>query len=133
MSVQSLTVLEKNDAASTFMRTISLDSVAVIESAQSHLFANSASQVSSLSNSITSTFAVLQAAFNKAASTNAMLADVLSAPGAAGSPSTGACYWQFPDFPHDSRHNPSGHFPHWEGVRMHIQRSGRSVIRKQYL
>ena len=78
------------------MRTISLDSVAVNESAQSRHFANSASQASSQSNLIITTVAVLQAAFNKAASTNAMLADVLSAPGAAGSPSTGACYQRYP-------------------------------------
>ena len=80
------------------MRTISLDSVAAIESAKPRVFANSASQATSQSNPVGPTVAVLQVAFNKAASTNAMLADVLSAPGAAGSPSTGACYWQFPDF-----------------------------------
>ena len=63
-------------------------------------------------------FALIQAAFTKAASTNAML-DVFSCvPGAAGSPSTGACYQQHPT-------------PHMTSRSTHrvISRLGMSVSR----
>ena len=97
MSVQSLTVLEKNDAASTFMRTtscapfgrdLSRFGAEIYIYRPSHSHKNCPHRTPS---------ALIQAAFPKAASTNAMLADVLFPSRLAGASRSGACYWQFPD------------------------------------
>ena len=89
MSVHSTVLLKQNDPVGIFMRTTSCAP-----------FGRDWGALAPRNTPKTPrdypAVALIQAAFPKAAWTNAML-DVFSCvPGAAGSPSTGACYRQYP-------------------------------------
>ena len=98
MALKSLGLLNQLDSDGTFMRTTSCAHFGRDLLPFGHGIYSYRRRPADTHPLKTRTFALIQVAFNKAASTNAMLADVLSAPGAAGSPSTGACYQHFPDF-----------------------------------
>ena len=96
MALKSLGLLNQLDSDGTFMRTTSCAQFGRdLRRFGADIYSYRPRQ-SHKNRPNRTPFALIQAALTKAASTNAMLADVLSAPGAAGAPSTGACYWQFP-------------------------------------